>query len=285
MDTRVATPDGAELFVRIVGSGAPVIVPLACWCEEYESLADRNQVVLYDPRGRGRSSAIDSGCASFQTDIQDLERVREHLDLDMVALIGWSYFGGVVARYAMQYPERVARLVLVGATPVRAGSFFRAVQEEQNARLQAEAPDLMCEMASVSEHTPARLQAFWNAFLRTRSCVKPPWPAMKSRPADFDNERLEGAFPLIAAAMRSMGDWDWRSDARAVDAPVLVVDGAGDILPYEACREWLAALPNARAVVMDGAGHFPSFEAPERFFALVREFLIGDWPRLCMGSL
>jgi pimeloyl-ACP methyl ester carboxylesterase len=282
---RVATPDGAELYVNITGTGAPVIIPLACWCEEYEALADRNQVILYDPRGRGRSSSIESGCASFDTDVQDLERIREHLELEMIALIGWSYFGGVVARYSMLHPDRVARLVLVGGTPVRAGSFFRAVQEEQNARFQAAAPDLMREMATGAPHTPDRLRAFWNVFLDIRSFVKPPWPAMKSRPGELDNERLERAFPLIAAAMRSMGDWDWRADARAIDAPTLVIDGAADLLPYEACRDWLAALPNARAIVMERAGHFPAFEAPERFFAILREFLLGDWPESCTSTL
>jgi L-proline amide hydrolase len=179
----------------------------------------------------------------------------------------------------------VARLVLVGSTPVRAGSFFRQVQEEQNARFQAVAPELMREMAAGTPHTSERMQAFWNAFLQTRTAVKPPWPAQKSRPSAFENERLESAFPLVAAAMRSMGDWDWRPDAHAIDAPALVIDGAADILPHEACREWLDALPNARAVVMDGVGHFPSFEAPERYFALLREFLLGDWPESCTTSL
>ena len=284
-ETRVPTPDGTSLYVRVVGSGAPVIVPLACWCEEFETLADRNQLVLYDPRGRGRSSAVPAASASFEQDIRDLECVREALELDMVAPIGWSYFGGVVARYAMLHPDRVARLVLVGSTPVRAGSFFRAVQEEQNARLQAAAPELMRQMAAAAPQTRERLEAFWNAFVETRTAVRPPWPAQKSRPAQFENESFERVFPLIASSMRSMGDWDWREDARAIDAPVLVIDGAADILPREACREWLAALHNARAVVMESVGHFPSLEAPERFFPLVREFLMGDWPAACTNSL
>ena len=285
MDTRIHTPDGAELFVRVLGTGAPVIVPLASWCEEFEALAGRNQVILYDPRGRGRSSPIDCACVSFEQDIADLESVREHLDLEMFVLIGWSYFGGVAARYAMLHPEYVARLVLVGGTPVRAGSFFRIVQEEQNARFQAVAPELMRELASGVPQTPERLRAFADAFLQTRSAVKPPWPARKSRPSELENEQPERAFPLIAAAMRSMGDWDWREDARAIDAPTLVIDGSADILPHEACREWLAALPNARAVVMEGVGHFPAYEDPERFFALLGEFLMGDWPAACTTSV
>jgi proline iminopeptidase len=285
MDMRVATPDGVELFVRVIGSGAPVVIPLACWCEEYEALEDRNQVVLYDPRGRGRSSSIAPGCGSFETDVQDLECVRGHLDLEMIVPIGWSYFGGVVARYAMMYPERVARLVLVGGTPVPAGSFFRAVQEEQNARFQALVPELMRELAAGGPQPPERLDALWEALLQTRSFVQPPWPARKSQPSKFENERPERAFLLAAAAMRSMGDWDWRTDARAVDAPALVIDGVADLLPHEACREWIAALPNARAIVMEGVGHFPSFEAPERFFGILREFLMGDWPASCSSSL
>jgi pimeloyl-ACP methyl ester carboxylesterase len=285
MDTRVRTPDGAELFVRVLGTGAPVIVPLASWCEEFEALADRNEVILYDPRGRGRSSPINSACVTFDRDVADLESVRRDLDLDMVALIGWSYFGGVVARYAMLHPEYVARLVLVGGTPVRAGSFFRAVQEEQNARFQAAAPELMREMASGAPQTPERLRALTDIFLQTRSGVKPPWRGRRSRPSELENERPERAMPLIAAAMRSMGDWDWREQARAIDAPTLVIDGSADILPYDACREWLAALPNARAVVMEGVGHFPAYEDPARFFALLHEFLIGDWPAACTTSV
>ena len=278
METRLATPDGAELFVRVVGEGAPVIIPLACWSEEYQELADRNQIVLYDPRGRGRSSPAGAGCVGFEADVRDLELVRERLDLEMVALIGWSYYGGVVARYAMLHPERVARVVLAGSNPVRAGSLFRAMQEEQNARLQARAPELMREFAAAAEQTPERLRAFWNAFLDTRTAVHPPWPGMKSHPRDFENEQLERVMPLVGALMRSMGDWDWRRDAHAVDAPVLVIDGAADILPHQVCREWVDSLPNARAIVMDGAGHFLSFEAPERYFAILRRFLLGDWP-------
>jgi 3-oxoadipate enol-lactonase len=285
MDTRITAPDGTELFVRVVGTGAPVIVPLASWCEEFEALGGRNQVILYDPRGRGRSSPIHAACVSFERDVADLECVRAHLDLEMVARIGWSYFGGVVARFAMQHPEYVARLIMVGGTPVRAGSFFRAVQEEQNARLQAAAPELMREMASGALQTPKRLREFTEVFLQIRSGVKPPWPARKSRPSELENEQPERVMPLIAAAMRSMGDWDWREDARAIDAPALLIDGSADILPYEACREWLAALSNARAVVMEGVGHFPAYEDPERFFALVNEFLLGDWPAACTTSL
>jgi len=284
METRVVTPDGAELFVRVVGDGAPVVIPLACWNEEFEVLADASQLILYDPRGRGQSSPADRGCVGFEQDIRDLESVRAHLDLEMIALIGSSYYGGVVARYAMLHPDRIARMVLVGGSPVRAGSFFRAVQEELTARLEREAPDVLRRM-SAGAPTRELLLEWWEAFLRVRSAVKPPWPQARSDPRQFENERIEKVALLIGALMRSMGDWDWREDARAIDAPVLVFDGAADILPYEACREWLAALSNARAVVMDGVGHFPAMEAPDRFFPLLREFLMGDWPAACLTSL
>ena len=62
-------------------------------------------------------------------------------------------------------------------------------------------------------------------------------------------------------------------DAARIQSPVLVIDGAADIMPEQATAEWIAALPKARAVVMEGVGHFPSYEAPERFFAILDEFL------------
>jgi proline iminopeptidase len=273
METRVATPDGAELYVRTIGSGAPVIVPLACWCQEYETLAGNNQVVLYDPRGRGRSSPLVCGCVSFEADVRDLECVREHLDLDMFALVGWGYYGGVAARYAMLYPEYVARMALVASTPVRGGSLFRAVQEEENARLQCSAPELMREMASGAPYTSERMRAFWDALVRTRTAAPP-----RRFPFHLENERPENALTLVAAAMRSRGDWDWSADARAIDAPVLAIGGAADVLQDVVCREWVKALPNARAIVMEGVGHFPWLEAPNRYFEILHQFLLGDWP-------
>ena len=64
----------------------------------------------------------------------------------------------------------------------------------------------------------------------------------------------------------SLGDWDWRPALGAVNAPALVIHGAHDHVPLESAREWASALPNGRLLVLEGSGHFPYLEMPERFF-------------------
>jgi pimeloyl-ACP methyl ester carboxylesterase len=53
----------------------------------------------------------------------------------------------------------------------------------------------------------------------------------------------------------------------------LAADGA-----WAASQDWAATLQNARLLVMDGVGHFPWLDAPDRFFAATDQFLQGHWP-------
>ncbi|HUE77365.1 MAG TPA: alpha/beta fold hydrolase, partial [Longimicrobiales bacterium] len=63
-------------------------------------------------------------------------------------------------------------------------------------------------------------------------------------------------------------------DLPAIDSPALVIVGAEDaITPPEDARAMAAAIPHARLVVVDGAGHLPGLEQPEPVNALISEFL------------
>lgn len=262
------------MFASSLGDGPPVIVPLACWCEEFDVLAEGRQVIRYDPRGRGRSSTVGPAQVSFENDIADLDAVRAAFGLEHAAVVGWSYFGGVAARYAMLYPERVSRLVLVSGTPVRGGEFLKAVQAEQAARLKAVDGPLMDEIARGTPFAPEIMRRYWDAFVLSRSGLsKPPWPGMRSRPFEHPNEHPERAFPLLTRAMQTLGDWDWRGEASRIRCPVLILDGAMDILPEQAAREWAEPIPGARTEILEGAGHFPAYEDPAGFFSILDGFL------------
>ena len=59
----------------------------------------------------------------------------------------------------------------------------------------------------------------------------------------------------------------------AIVAPTLVVAGADDLARPRA-EEVVAAIPGARLVLVPGAGHAPHLERPDRFHALVFDFLM-----------
>lgn len=70
-----------------------------------------------------------------------------------------------------------------------------------------------------------------------------------------------------------MGEFDWRNDFAGVQTPVLPIICKSDIFRLASIREWEAAFPNARLMVLDRAGHYPHVERPEEFFRLVEDFL------------
>ena len=73
--------------------------------------------------------------------------------------------------------------------------------------------------------------------------------------------------------MASLGQWDWRSSLSQVQAPTLVIHGILDPLPAEGARAWAAVVPHSRLLLLEGVGHFPYLEVPERFFDAVNQFL------------
>jgi pimeloyl-ACP methyl ester carboxylesterase len=269
--------DGARLFFRSVGSGDAVIIPLACWTEEFDVLADGRRLIFYDPRNRGGSTAVDLPHISFQNDVDDLEAIRAHLALDRVALIGWSYFAAVVARYAMEYPRRVSRFVMVCGQPIRRLPYADAITRMMGERLEAVAPGFLQQTQRAAEYDPALMRRFWDLLQQVRTGRQPPSP-MRSNPARYGNEHPEKVAAVFTRALQTQGDWDWREDARRVTSPALYVFGTADIMPLEAVQEWTECLPDARILTLDGVGHHPAVEDPERFFPALDTFLSGQWP-------
>lgn len=106
---------------------------------------------------------------------------------------------------------------------------------------------------------------------------RPPACNPSARLAEISNEWPENVFPRGARAMESLGEWDWREDAKRLTMPLLVIQGAADIAP-DSAREWAEYAPNARVLMMEGVGHFPAFEDPDRLFRIVHQLLEGEWP-------
>src|SRR5512147_3219033 len=92
-------------------------------------LAQRHRVLLHDLRGHGRSDRTASGYDTH-TLAGDLEALLDLAGDGPVTLVGHSYGALVALRFALRWPERVARLALVEAPlpPSRAGELLAFVK-------------------------------------------------------------------------------------------------------------------------------------------------------------
>ena len=77
-----------------------------------------HQLFFYDQRGSGYSDgADDRGAFTMRRMVDDLELLRKRADLEQIDLMGHSFGGLIALHYALVYPERVPRLLLVEPDP------------------------------------------------------------------------------------------------------------------------------------------------------------------------
>src|SRR4030095_14780687 len=124
----VTTDDGVQLYYVKAGHGAEtVILPARLFTfADFRWLAERYTLISYDMRNRGKSSRVeDLAKISIQADVDDLEAIRRHFDVAKFHTIGYSYLGLMVVLYALDHPQRVARLVQLGPVPLKFGTEYR----------------------------------------------------------------------------------------------------------------------------------------------------------------
>jgi len=120
----IAAKDGAELYWREWGAGAPILFlnSLGCgsrmWDYQMAAFADEGfRCIGRDRRGHGRSEQPWDG-NEMDTYADDLAALIEHLDLQDATLVGHSTGGGEVAHYIGRHgTKRVSGAVLIGAVP------------------------------------------------------------------------------------------------------------------------------------------------------------------------
>jgi non-heme chloroperoxidase len=120
----IEAADGAQIYYKDWGCGPPVLLshgwPLQSDSWESQMLflaANGFRVIAHDRRGHGRSSQTWNG-NDMDTYADDLARLIGALDLQGLALVGFSTGGGEVARYIGRHGTgRISKVVLVSAVP------------------------------------------------------------------------------------------------------------------------------------------------------------------------
>ena len=115
------TSDGAQIYFETFGSGEPVLVLhgggpgcLEAMQRQIRALADNYFVIAPDSRAHGRSGD-GSGPLTYVQHARDMIKVLDELNVPAANVVGWSDGGIVGLELAMHHPQRVRRLVAIGA--------------------------------------------------------------------------------------------------------------------------------------------------------------------------
>jgi proline iminopeptidase len=264
-----------------------VIVPGRLFlARDLGSIARRHTVIFYDMRNRGKSARVEDGkLLTIQKDVEDLEQVRRHFGADRFVPIGWSYLGFMVVLYAMDYPNRVERLIQLGPVPRKFGTEYPASLLYRDS---TPVPDSLAMARLDSLERSGWAQGHPREYCEERfratrvALVGDPAKAPRiESPCDMPNEwpvnfarHLQYHFGAIRRLEVSAD-----SIAKRVTVPVLTIHGTKDRnAPYAAGREWALLLHNARLLTVKGAAHRVTLDAPEIVLPAIERFLGGQWP-------
>ena len=277
----VGVPGGRVWTARAGGGAGSPLVTLhggpGCphdYLEPLSALADEREVVFYDQLGCGRSDAPDDDSLwALDRFVEELGAVLATVERKPVHLLGHSWGTMLALEYALAHPGEIASLVL--DSPCVS---MRRVRDDME-RLKAELPDEVrhviarCEADGTTDS--GAYGAASMAFYVRHVCRAQEWPE-----------------PLV----RSQADWGWatyrtmwgpaeftptgnlacyeREDRLAeLSVPVLYLCGRYDEITPESTQAYHERTASSELVVFEESAHVKHLEEPERYVAVVRDFL------------
>lgn len=292
---------GGSLYYHVVGQGPDTLLVLHdgpaldmnTVAPELRRLARRHTLIFYDQRGGGQSVVGDTPQVERPSSwmshplyllqhVRDIETVRKHFGLRRVSLVGFGWGAGLAAVYASDRPEHLERLVLVDPIPPSREPYFPQTEARRNERL---GPAGVARLDSLREvwASAEDVRAVCREYFHTLYSADVADPAfarrMRGTPCTASSEVLRRYPRTSEQTLRFLQAWRWQPMLSRITVPTLVIRGEEDPVPLEAARDWARSIPDARLLVVPGAGAFPHVERPGEFFPAVEEFLRGGWPR------
>lgn len=296
--TSIKVRDGAQLHVRTLGRGEPVVLlhgfgsHSGHWLPYVLPLAHRYQFILPDMRGFGRSHRINLNQPCVLTNYcEDLDDILDRLEVDRVALGGIS----MGAYTGMQYHRltgfaRVSRYLHIDQSPHarNTDSWSHGLFGPD----QASEFELFYELlADLDEYPRGTSYTAIPADLRRKmiQAMSRFFCYAFSKPLHHTAVNALARFELLATRLLPMQNWwvyldvlrayleqdyDMRDSLGEIPVPVTVMVGMhsrmyppeGQLLVHEQA-------PNSRLVRFERSGHAPIIDEPLKFFRELREFL------------
>ena len=238
-----AEVNGIRIYYAIYGQGSPVLflhgglANTDYWGNQVSAVAAHHTVILMDSRGHGRSTR-DSRPYGYDLMADDVVALMDHLKIAKADIVGWSDGAILGLDLAMRHKERTGKVFAFAANTVTSGVIDGV---EKN-------PTFAAYIARAGQEYAAR----------------------SATPKDYD------AFvEQISKMWAEQPNWT-DAQLKAIDTPVLVVDGDHDEAIKRAHTEYMAAtIPHAGLLILPNASHFAFLQDPKLFnFALLH--FLGD---------
>ncbi len=279
---------GYETWYRIVGAGEePGKLPLLClhggpgvphdYLESLEAMAATGRrVIFYDQLGCGNSTHVDNP-ALWTVDlfVEEVDVVRKALGLERIHLLGQSWGGMLTMQYMLTQPKGVASITIASSP-----SSIPMWLAEAN-RLRRELPEdvqealTRNEVAGTTESAEylAAMQVFYDRYV-CRVVPNPPYAQrafakMGEWPQVYHTMNGPSEFHVIGV----IKDWDVTARLGEINTPALITTGRYDEATPLIGETVHKGIRGSKWVVFEESAHLAHAEEPERYMAVLADFL------------
>lgn len=285
MRHRTVDLDGPVQFLDFGGEGKPLLMvhglggAAVNWLAVGPAFAKHHRTFALDLAGFGRTPLFHRS-AALGANAELVHRFIEDVIGEPVILMGNSMGGHIAILVAADHPQWVSRLILVD--PAVPGEHVRRID-----------PASLGVVAALS--LPGLAEIVFDRRARNlgpEGLVKRTINLVMADPSRVDGDLLEAHVQLIrersnlgrqnsrafTQAIRSLGlrmaDPRFWARMKKIEAPTLVVHGELDrLIPLSAARDLIRRHPDWTLEIIEGVGHVPMMETPDRFLEVVNQWL------------
>ena len=232
-----------QSLVFIHGSGSDH----SAWLHQYARLHKYYNILAIDLPGHGRSGG------SGEADVADysvwVKKLLDILDLKRAVLVGHSLGAAITLRFALNYPQEIAGIVLVGGgMKMPVNPFFLEFLKTNPPEVPTEIIDLICKYSLAKEN---------------RSKFSAP----------LQKNLSQSKVDVLYGDLSACNELDLTREAGKISVPALIICGAEDkMTPPDFSRQLAASISKAMLEIVEGAGHMVMLERPAEFNASVEKF-------------
>jgi 3-oxoadipate enol-lactonase len=257
--------EGGKIYYEVAGTGHPLVLVHAgvadhrMWDDQFAAFAERFRVVRYDARGFGKTEAEH---VTF-SDRQDIADLLRHLGIEKTYMLGLSRGGMLALDFTLEHPELVDALIVAAGG---VGGYETPLTEIEQ---QGIAEWIGLEQAGDYAGLTDLAVRVWADGLGQPEGRAPASVRERLHEMVANNYRLHPdemiSRPLDPPAFGRLAE---------IRVPTLAIVGDIDTSSTIAAMNLLAdQVAGARLVVFPGVAHMVNMEQPERFNAVVLEFL------------
>jgi proline-specific peptidase len=218
-------------------------------------------VIFYDQLGCGRSERPDDPSMwTIGHFVEEVDAIRNYLNLERVHLLGHSWGGVVAMEYALGSPDGLSSLILASTYCDRA--LLNADYDRLRDELPAEVRDTLHQHeAAGTTDDPAYIEAD-NYFAKRHVCRVESWPEYLIRSEDHP-----------PAGEVNMEGWSVRGRLNEIHTPTLITCGRYDFCTPAKAEIIHEGIHGSEFVVFEASSHYAHIEESDRYLAVLNEFL------------